>query len=155
MRGRRSRTWLRALSGQRGRAGKEVRHPGRTWTWRRAAPVTLSHPLGGIPGFRSLNRGGLAPRGTAFSLWIHKFDRKDPARFPILYGPGLRLVVDFNDLPGSLISIPGGESGRPDNHHYADILPLFEKGEGVSLDLDPAAVAGSSEERIILVPAAD
>ncbi len=123
------------------------------WTWRRAAPVTLAHPLGGIPGFRWLNRSGIAPRGTASSIWIHKYDRVDPARFPVLYGPGLRLVVDFNDLPGSLISIPGGESGRPGTRHYADILPLFEKGEGVSLDMDPDAVAADTEERLVLAPA--
>ncbi len=121
------------------------------WTWRRAAPVTLSHPLGAIPGFRFLNRGGIAPRGTASSLWIHKYDRRDPARFTVLYGPGLRLIVDFNDLPGSLISIPGGESGRPESRHYADLLPLFEKGQGTGILLDPADVV-DAEERLLLVP---
>ncbi len=45
---------------------------------------------------------------------------------------------------------PGGESGRPDSPHDADILPLFEKGEGISLQLDPAAAA---EEQILLTPA--
>ena len=98
------------------------------WTWRKAATVTLAHPLGGIPGFRWLNRGRVTPQGTAVSVWVHKFNRNNPVRFAVLYGPGLRLVVDFSDLPGSLISIPGGESGRPDNRHYADLLPLFEKG---------------------------
>ncbi len=122
------------------------------WTWRRAAPVTLANPLGGIPGFHWMNRAGIPPRGSANSIWIHKFDRKDPARFPVLYGPGLRLVVDFNNLPGSFISIPGGESGNPDSRHYADILPLFEKGEGVTLEMDPAGVAASAEERLMLQP---
>ena len=121
-----------------------------SWTWRRAAPVTLAHPLGSVPGFRWTNRGGIPPRGTGVSVWVHKFDRKDPARFPVLYGPGLRLVVDFNDLPSSVVSIPGGESGKPDSRHYADILPLFEKGDGVSLELDPANVP--AEERLVLQP---
>jgi len=122
------------------------------WTWRKAATVTLTHPLGGIPGFRWLNRGRITPQGTAVSVWVHKFDRKDPVRFPVLYGPGLRLVVDFSDLPGSLISIPGGESGRPDNRHYADLLPLFEKGQGLGLQMDPTAVAADAEERLVLTP---
>lgn len=125
------------------------------WTWRKAAPVTLSHPLGGVPGFRWLNRGGIAPQGTDSSVWIHKYDRVDPTRFPVIYGPGLRLVVDFNDLAGSFISIPGGESGRPDDHHYADILPLFEKGEGIGIQLDPAAAAQGAEERLVLEPVPD
>jgi hypothetical protein len=122
------------------------------WTWRKVAPVTFSHPLGGTPGFRWMNRGGIPPQGDANSVWIHKFDRKDPARFPVLYGPGLRLVVDFNDFPGSIISIPGGESGRPGNRHYADLLPLFERGEGAGLEINPAALRVDAEEMLTLNP---
>ncbi|HUI70848.1 MAG TPA: penicillin acylase family protein, partial [Spirochaetia bacterium] len=119
------------------------------WTWRRAAPVTLANPLGAVPGFGWTNRSGIPPRGAANTVWVHKYDRKDLARFPVIYGPGLRLVVDFNDLPRSFISIPGGESGRPDSQHYADLLPLFEKGQGAGLELDPQAVAANAEELLI------
>jgi len=122
------------------------------WAWRRAALVTLANPLGGIPGFGWMNRGGIPPRGTANSVWVHKYDRRDLVRFPVIYGPGLRLVVDFNDLPRSFISIPGGESGKADSRHYADLLPLFEKGEGVRLEMDLRAVAANSEERLVLAP---
>lgn len=123
------------------------------WTWRRTAPVIVAHPLGSIPGFGFLNRGGFAPRGTASSIWLHKYDRDDPARFPVLYGPGVRLVVDFSDPARCLLSIPGGQSGRPGNRHYADILPLFEKGEGVLVDLSAVLSAQSTESRMRFVPA--
>ena len=84
-----------------------------SWTWRRAAPFTLAHPLGSVPGFWSSNRSGIPPRGTASSLFMHKYSRSDPVRFPVIYGPALRLVVDFADMEHSFISIPGGESSRP------------------------------------------
>ena len=122
------------------------------WTWRRAAPVTLSHPLGSIPGFGFLNRGGIPPRGTASSVWMHKYDRRDPARFPVIYGPGLRLVVDFNDPSRCLVSLPGGQSGRPASRHYGDMLPLFETGKGVTLDLDLQAAERNAEASLLFQP---
>jgi penicillin G amidase len=122
------------------------------WTWRRAAPVTLAHPLGSVPGFWSLNRTGIPPRGTASSLFMHRYGRSDPTRFPVIYGPALRLVVDFADMDRSFISIPGGESGKPGARHYDDILPLFEKGEGVALGPDPSAFRGGTELVIELGP---
>jgi penicillin G amidase len=122
------------------------------WTWGRAAPVTLAHPLGRVPGYWSLNRTGIPPRGTASSLFMHKYSRSDPVRFPVIYGPALRLVVDFADMAHSFISIPGGQSGRPGSRHYDDILPLFEKGEGVVLAMDPEALAGNTELLIELDP---
>jgi penicillin G amidase len=124
------------------------------WTWRRAAPVALSHPLGRVPGFWSANRTGIPPRGTASSIFMHKYGRSNPVRFPVIYGPALRLVVDFSDMAHSFISIPGGESGRPGARHYDDILPLFEKGEGVELGGSPAEFRGSTELLIELGPAA-
>jgi penicillin amidase len=125
-----------------------------TWTWRRAAPVALSHPLGNVPGFWSSNRTGIPARGTASSIFMHKYSRSNPVRFPVIYGPALRLVVDFADMAHSFISIPGGESGRPGARHYDDILRLFEKGEGVELGADTAEFRGKTELVIELGPSA-
>ncbi|MGA2481330.1 MAG: penicillin acylase family protein, partial [Spirochaetia bacterium] len=123
------------------------------WTWRRAAPVTLMHPLGSVFGFWSLNRGRIDPRGTATSIFMHKYNRSDPASFPVIYGPAVRLVVDFADEAHSFISLPGGESGRPGTRHYDDMLPLFEKGQGVDLSRDVKDPANAIEGMIDLVPA--
>ena len=123
-----------------------------SWTWRRAAPFTLAHPLGSVPGFWSSNRSGIPPRGTASSLFMHKYSRSDPVRFPVIYGPALRLVVDFADVEHSFISIPGGESGRPGARHYDDILSLFEKGEGVALVTDAGELERNTELLIEMAP---
>ena len=73
-------------------------------------------------------------------------------KFPVIYGPALRLIVDFADIGRSSISIPGGESGRPGTRHYDDILPLFEKGQGVSIEMGAAAFENATELRIEFSP---
>jgi len=115
------------------------------WSWSVAAPVILAHPLGTVPGFWSASRKGIPARGTASSLFMHKYGRANPARFPVIYGPALRLVVDFADMSHSFISIPGGESGRPGSRHYDDILALFEKGRGIELGEDFTGMRGPPE----------
>jgi penicillin amidase len=103
------------------------------WRWKKAAAFDLSHSLGGVFPLSIFNRTGLPPRGTAGSVFMHKYDRSDPVRFPISYGPVLRIVVDFSDPPRSVISIPGGQSGRPFSPNYDDILPLFMRGDGIEM----------------------
>jgi len=136
---------VRALEKAYGRRVEE-------WRWKRAAPFTLSHSFGGEPAFPMLNRTGLLPAGTASSVFMHKFVRTDPARFPISYGPALRIVVDFSDFSRSSISIPGGQSGRPFSPNYDDILPLFMKGNGVRLEMDYDAVEKRCVGKFTIMP---
>jgi penicillin amidase len=122
------------------------------WRWKKAAPFSISHSLGNALAPPLLNRSGLPPRGDASTVFMHKYDRSNPVRFPISYGPVLRVVVDFADPSRSTISIPGGQSGRPFSPHYDDILPLFMKGEGVPMDMDFKAVEKRSEVAVTFVP---
>ena len=122
------------------------------WTWRRAAPVTLPNALGSVPGLGFLNRGGFAPRGTSSSVWLHKFERRDPAHFPVLDGPGVRFIMDFNDPSRCVVSLPGGQSGRPASRHYGDLLPIFEEGQGVAIELGPEIPADEVEAQLLFVP---
>ncbi len=120
------------------------------WRWKKAAPLSFSHPFGSA--ISILNRSGFPPRGTGSSVYMHKYDRSDPVRFPVSYGPVLRIVVDFADPSSSTISIPGGQSGRPFSRNYDDILPLFMRGDGVAMELDFNAVEARGARRIELVP---
>lgn len=122
------------------------------WSWSRAAPFTLRHPFGKMKLMEFLNRPGLPPQGSAHSVFMHKFGRADPIRFPIEYGPAMRLVVDLANLPHSLMSIPGGQSGRSESPHYADILPLYLKGEGVGLEMGARVVDTDTSLRVTIVP---
>ncbi len=122
------------------------------WSWTLAAPFTLRHPFGKMRLMEFLNRSGLPPQGSGDSVFMHKFGRADPIHFPLEYGPAMRIVVDLADLPRSLMSIPGGQSGRPESPHYADILPLYLKGTGVGLEMGPRVVDTDTTLRITMVP---
>ncbi len=122
------------------------------WKWKKAAPFDISHYLGSVLGFAGINRNGLSPAGTASSVFMHKYGRGDPVRFPVSYGPVLRIVVDFSNPPASSIAIPGGQSGRPSSPNYADILPLFVKGEGIALDQDYGAREKLAVRKVTFLP---
>lgn len=122
------------------------------WSWRKAAPFTIYHAFGSRFAFNSYNRKDLPAMGTASSIFMHKYDRKDPTEFPISYGPALRLVVDLSDSLRCFASIPGGQSGRPDSPRYSDLLPLFLEGKGVDIELDPSAALENAVLSIRLLP---
>lgn len=107
------------------------------WSWSTVAPFYLMHPFGqqkALAGY--LNRGPFPTTGSGNTTGKNQFQRVLLTNFPIKYGPVARVNVDLNDLPGSLMSIPGGESGRPASEHYDDLLPLYLQGNGATMDLD-------------------
>ena len=123
------------------------------WRWRDAATLMLMHPFGGssaLAGF--VNRGPLPTRGANNTVNKQQFPRIGLVTFPVKYGPVLRVAIDLSDLRGSRMSVPGGESGRPSSPHYDDILPLYLRGEGVSMDTDFARIEAHATGRIHLLP---
>ena len=50
-------------------------------------------------------------------------------------GASWRMIVDFGATDASIGVYPGGQSGSPDSPHYADLMPLWEKGDYIRLNL--------------------
>lgn len=123
------------------------------WTWQKVAPFYLRHAFGENRIMDRLNRGPLPTRGDTATVNMHRYSRVDPAFSPIQHGPALRLVVDFTDPASSRMSIPGGQSGRAGSPHYDDILPLYLKGDGIPVVVDPEELRKASCLRILLRPA--
>jgi penicillin G amidase len=123
------------------------------WSWSTAAPFYLNHPFGGqeaLAGY--LNRGPYPTRGSGNTTGKHQFQRVQLTHFPIKYGPVSRVNVDLNDIAGSIMSIPGGQSGRPASDHYDDLLPLYLDGNGDTMDLDFENAKKRAVGHIILQP---
>jgi penicillin G amidase len=132
---------------------KEYGEKPEKWAWQKAAPFYLSHPFGtqkALSGY--LNRGPFPTSGSGNTVFKNQFMRTEMTRFPIKYGPVLRVAIDLNDLPGSAMSIPGGQSGRPSSRHYDDILPLYMEGKGLSMEMDLAGVKKNAKGAIFLKP---
>ncbi len=76
----------------------------------------------------------------------------DDESFRVLHGPSMRQITDLSAPERSLSVLPGGESGIPSSPHYADLTPLWLKGEYHPLLMERAAIERVAEGRQVLEP---
>ena len=67
-------------------------------------------------------------------------------------GPAFQFAVDLEDWDRSRAIIAPGQSGAPDSPHFADLAPLWAKGEYVPLAFTDDAVDAAAESTLTLVP---
>lgn len=114
------------------------------WQWGRVRPLVLEHPVGRIrPLDRVFNVGPLDSGGDTNTVSQAAVDPLEPLANPLVIA-SLRCVVDVGDFGRSSFSLAGGQSGNPFSPHYADMVPLWVRGEGVSIawsqeEIDQAA----------------
>jgi penicillin amidase len=78
-------------------------------------------------------------------------DPFDPTVSP-LFAPSLRAVIDVGRWSASRFSLPGGQSGNPLSPHYADLLSLWVRGEGVPIVRAPSEAEGGTGDALRLEP---
>lgn len=123
------------------------------WTWGKVRPLRLLHAIGAKKPFdRIFNLGPLACGGDANTIAQASVDPLEPTANPIFIA-SLRMVIDVGDWDASSFALPGGQSGNPLSSHYADQLPLWQRGEGVAIAWSDGAVARITRETLELVPA--
>lgn len=57
----------------------------------------------------------------------------DPANFHMTVGSSYRQILDFSDLERSLYIHPMGQSGSPLSGDFANLLPLWQRGEYLAM----------------------
>jgi len=82
-----------------------------------------------LTGDDALSRTSLPVPGTMFTV--------NPAKGSgtVSGGASWRMIVDFGDPSTSVGVYPGGQSAYPDDPHYADLMPLWARGEYVRLTM--------------------
>lgn len=122
------------------------------WAWGRIRPLTLRHSVGErAPLDRVFNLGPFAWGGDANTVGQASADPSDPTANPIFIA-SLRMVVDVGNWDESRFVLPGGQSGNPLSPHYADLLSLWQRGEGVPIAWSPTKVDQASRTVLRLVP---
>jgi len=114
------------------------------------APFVLEHPFGGRAALAKYLNRTLPTTGSGNTVDKHQFVRAGRTRFPVKYGPVLRVNLDLADLSSSRMSLPGGESGRPASAHYDDLLEPYARGDGASMEMDFARIEAAG--RLLLAP---
>ncbi len=124
------------------------------WSWGKARPLRLRHPFGEKkPLDQAFDIGPITVGGDSDTIAQVSSEPLDPLRHPAFIA-GLRMVVDVGNWEASRFVLPSGQSGNPLSPHYADQLPLWERGDGVPIAWGEDEVEKACVARLKLVPKA-
>ncbi len=125
----------------------------RRWAWGRIRPLTLRHPVGERKPFdRVFNLGPFPWGGDTNTVAQGTAGTMDPTANPVWIA-SLRMVLDVGNWEESRFALPGGQSGNPLSPHYGDLLPFWQRGEGVPIAWSPVEVERVTRSTLRLVPA--
>ena len=122
------------------------------WGWGQVRTLTLRHPAGATrlmgPVF---NRGPMPWGGDANTVGQSAPDPIAPTGNPLVIA-SMRMVVPLGDWEDCRFVLPGGQSGNPLSPHYDDMLPLWQRGEGVPIPWSQEEVAKAARATLTLSP---
>jgi penicillin amidase len=122
------------------------------WAWGRVRTLTFTHPFGERrPLHRVFNRGPFPCGGDGGTISQAGVALTDPTRNPGVVA-NLRMVVDVGNWDESHFVLAGGQSGNPLSPHYADLLELWLRGEGIPIPWSEKAVASAARTTLQLRP---
>lgn len=123
------------------------------WGWGKVRPLTLQHPVGARqPMDKVFNLGPFPWGGDANTVAQTTSPLLDPLGAPYIIA-SLRMVVDVGNWDACSFVLPGGQSGNPFSPHYDDLLPLWQRGEGVPIAWSSTAVEQAAQTTLRLAPA--
>jgi penicillin amidase len=111
--------------------------------WGALHTATFRHPVASAFDVGPFERPGDAntPNNTRYD--------KD---FRQVHGASYRHLIDLADWDRALATSAPGQSGQPGSDHYADLAPLWAKGEYFPLAYTPAKVESVAAHRLTLSP---
>jgi penicillin amidase len=118
--------------------------------WGALHTATLRHPLATIdPNVaKAFNLGPVERSGDANTPNNTRFDDQ----FNQIHGASYRHLFDLADWDRALATSTPGQSGQPGSPHYADLLPLWAKGDYFPLAFSEAKVNEVTQHRLKLKP---
>lgn len=100
------------------------------WQWGKVHTLEHQHLLGRKkPLDKVFNVGPFSVPGGNEVIANLAFRLNTKGRYPVLYGPAMRFVVDFSNPAGVLSVNPTGQSGFFLSRHYDDQATLFNSGK--------------------------
>jgi penicillin amidase len=124
-------------------------HDPAAWRWGALHHGAFDHALHLVDAPRDWSVGPLPKGGSSSTPMMGAYR---PSDFRITVGASVRMIFDLADPDCSLCVNAPGQSGDPRSAHYADLAPLWARGEYVPLLYSPAAVDAAAETVITLEP---
>jgi penicillin amidase len=123
------------------------------WAWGAVRPLTIRHPMGLRPPLgRLFDLGPMAHGGDANTINPAPVDPLDPLGNPDFAIASLRFVVEPGDWDRARFVLPAGQSGNPFSPHYADQLPLWQRGDAVVVPMSEEAVRRTTRATLTVGP---
>ncbi|HEU4577184.1 MAG TPA: penicillin acylase family protein [Polyangiaceae bacterium] len=126
----------------------------RRWAWGEIRPLPLRHLLGQHPVLGPIfNRGPLPGYGDGTTVNQAGFEFWQPLRHSTV-SAHVRSVMDVGNWSASRFVLLGGQSGNPCSPHYDDLVPLWQRGEGVPIHWEDSAITAHAVHILQLTPSA-
>jgi len=119
-------------------------------TWGQLHVTPFRHPLSGL--------GSAYAKAFSLDSVPRSGDSSTPnaashnAKFEQTGGASYRHIFDLADWDKGIATSTPGQSGQPGSPHYADLLPLWAKGEYFPLAFSKRKVEEVTQQRLILKP---
>jgi penicillin amidase len=142
---RRTVSFLRNLLGSRSAA----------WKWGELHTYHYEHPgaTNRLMKFL-LNRGPYPAYGNSTTVNVSAFDSSRAgdarAKYQTMTIASMRLVTSMHDMDSTLIIAPMGQSGKPGNRHYDDMIDRWITGDRVPLPLSRGGAEAVATKKLIL-----
>ena len=122
------------------------------WAWGKIRQLTLRHRFGDKkPLDQVFNIGPLPGYGDGTTVNQAGFEFWEPLRHSTVTAH-LRSTIDIGNWGASRFVLLGGQSGNPLSPHYGDLVPFYQRGEGVPVHWDDSEVARHTVATITLSP---
>ncbi|UCD77444.1 MAG: penicillin acylase family protein [Desulfobacterales bacterium] len=123
------------------------------WHWGKVHTLEHAHPLGRQKPLNVLfNVGPFAALGGNETIVNLGFRLDSPGRYPVVFGPAMRIILDFADIENSLSVNPTGQSGYFLSAHYADQAHLFNTGKFRKQMMNREEIKNLRKGTLILTP---
>lgn len=120
------------------------------WSWGQLHVVRFRHPVDQYPGAREVvDLGPVARPGDEYTV---NATGNFGGSWEQVSGASYREILDPSDWDRSLAVNTPGQSGQPGSPHYADLLPLWDRGEYFPLVYSRKAVEAAASDRLTLKP---
>jgi len=124
-----------------------------TWRWGKVHTLEHGHLLGRQKPLNFLfNVGPFAAMGGNETIANHGYSLNTRGRYPVRFGPAMRIIIDFADIENSLSVNPTGQSGFFLSDHYDDQAALYNSGKFRKQMMHRKEIETSGRGTLILMP---
>jgi penicillin amidase len=120
------------------------------WAWGRMHEAAFQHPLARMSAVheKAFNPAPVSRPGDDST----PNNTKSDARLRQTHGATYRHIFDLSDWDLGIATSAPGQSGQPGSPHYADLLPMWAKGEYFPLAFSSRKIAEVAAHTLVLKP---